>query len=107
MSETPTTVTPIITPVKALLSSRAFLLALATFIVDTLIIAVPSLEPLRGDFMSTLTALVGLLIAKIGAEDMVKAHAAGKVAAAQHAANAVIMAAKVSSPPPAISTPER
>ncbi len=106
---TPTTdpkpVVPFWTPLLALFSSRAFLLALGTAIVDALIIAVPSLEPLRGDFMNTITVLIGLLIAKMTAEDVNQVHSDTKVAVAKHQADAVIAASKA--PPAIVSTPER
>lgn len=87
--------TPILTPFLALLRSRAFLLALGTAIVDALIIAVPSLEPLRGDFMNTVTVLIGLVITKIAAEDISTKHEDAKVKVAAHAADAAKVVASV------------
>lgn len=108
MPETPT-ITPILTPIKALLSSRAFLLALATFIVDAVIIAVPSLEPFRGDFMNTVTVLIGLLVAKMTIEDVNNVHSATKVEVARHQANATVAAAQIAAntiaPPDADTQP--
>lgn len=96
---TPTTPTPFWTPLLRLFSSRAFLLALGTAIIDALIVTVPSLEPLRGDLMNTLTVLVGLIVAKMTVEDVNQVHSAAKVEVARHQANAAIASAQITANP--------
>lgn len=88
-------VTPIWTPLLALFSSRAFLLALGTALVDALIIADPSLAQFRGEFMNNVTVLIGIIVTKITVEDVNKVHSAAKVQVAAHAASATIAAAQI------------
>lgn len=60
---------PILAPILALLSSRAFILSVITAIVDAGIAAVPSLLPLRDQLITIVTGLAALLIVKMGVED--------------------------------------
>lgn len=61
--------TPIITPVKLLLQSRKTLVALATALVNVLVLAVPSLVPVRTELVTIFTILGTVLIASISHED--------------------------------------
>jgi hypothetical protein len=60
---------PIISPVAALLKSRKTIVALVTAIVNVLVLAAPSLEPVRGELVTILTILGTVLIASISHED--------------------------------------
>lgn len=70
--------TPILAPILALLSSRAFILMVVTALVDALIAAVPALEPMRDQFITVITGLAALLIVKMGAEDFAAKFGAAK-----------------------------
>ncbi len=110
MSETPTLyddVKPIIDPILMLLKSRKAIVALITAGVDLLVLAVPSLTPNRDALLTIFTSLGLGLMGFTTAEDVSKNHETAKVAVAEHAANAVVMAAKVGNPPVVVTTPER
>lgn len=82
---------PIIAPILALLSSRAFILMIVTAIVDAIIGAVPALQPMRDQLIDVITGLAALLVAKMALED-----AAAKFGAAQAYGSApAAMAAKL------------
>lgn len=59
-------------PFTLLIHSRAFWLAVGALVINALIAAFPALEPLKGQFDDILNALVALLIAKIGIEDVAR-----------------------------------
>lgn len=61
--------TPIVTPIKLLLTSRKFITALVTGIINLLVIAVPSLEPVQNELVTTFTALGLAIILGIAHED--------------------------------------
>lgn len=61
--------TPILDPFLALLRSRAFILSIIEVIVATFIVAVPALEPVKSELISTSLALVLALIGKMAIED--------------------------------------
>lgn len=87
---------PVLAPIIALLSSRAFILMVATAVVDTIIAAIPSLLPMRDQLITVITGLAALVIAKMGIED-----AAAKFGAAQRFGSAPAqMARKLDSVPP-------
>lgn len=70
--------TPILDPFLALLRSRAFILSIVTAIISAVIIAIPSLEPMRDELINVIVGLALALIGKMGLED-----AAEKFGAAQ------------------------
>lgn len=87
MSETMPTlyddVRPLVDPILLLLKSRKAVVALITAGVDLLVLAVPSLLPVRDQLLTILTVLGLSLMGLTAGEDMVKTHAAAKVAVAQ------------------------
>lgn len=71
--------TAILTPLLDLLKSKRALVSLATIVVSILILAVPSLDSLRGELLTLVTALALVLIGGYTVSD---AAAAGKTSAA-------------------------
>lgn len=63
-------ITPVLSPFVALLKSRAFILMVVTALVNSLVVLVPAFEPLSGQIIDTVNALVLALIVKMGAEDV-------------------------------------
>lgn len=68
-------VTPLLGPFLALLKSRKVLVALATVLIDTVIVLVPELEPYRVELVSAVTAVGSVLIGSIAHEDANKGFA--------------------------------
>lgn len=72
-------ITPILSPFVALLKSRAFILMVVTALVNSLVVLVPAFEPLSGQIIDTVNALVLALIVKMGAEDVAAKLGAARV----------------------------
>jgi len=72
--------TYLVTPILLLLKSRKVIVSICALLLNLLIIAVPELEPLRGELMTVITALALALIGGIAYEDGARI---GRGAAAQ------------------------
>lgn len=90
--------TMIATPIAQLLRSRKTIVALATALANILVLALPSLEPVRAELVTILTVLGTVLIASISHED-----AAAKSAPTTIATGSGDVA--VNQPPPNVTTP--
>lgn len=64
---------PVLSPLLSLLKSRKFWTALLTLAFDMVVVAVPTLEPLRVELIGAATLLAVFLMGSIAYEDVGKA----------------------------------